>query len=339
MAPDDFITSSDEHTTMRPALVTQPGLRPALAVALALSVAANAGGQEPAAGSDQAPSAPVAVFKSHSDLVVLQVNVFDGRSDAVEHLPQSAFSVYEDGVRQEIQFFQDLEVPVTAGLIVDNSSSMITRGRMVSAGVRAFAAAARDADELFTIIFNEHVRPGLPYGAFTRSHEMILASLARFPAGGRTALYDAVVDALAHIEQARNQKRVIVVLSDGDDNASRQSEANMLYRASRSQALIYTIHTGDLSSDMGNPKVLRKLAAGNGGVAYQPRTEKDVVDAFAAVGRNIRRGYSIGYVPTNQKADGSYRRVRVAARMPGRSLSVRVREGYTAEDADATTSR
>jgi VWFA-related protein len=162
-----------------------------------------------------------------------------------------------------------------------------------------------------------------------------MASLARFPAGGKTALHDAVIEALAHIEQANNQKRVLVVLSDGEDNASHQSEGNMLHRASRSQALIYTIHTGDLSSDNGNPRLLRRLATGSGGVAYQPRSEKQVVDAFAAVGRNTRRGYGIGYAPTNQALDGTYRRIRVTATQTGKKFNVRVREGYTAEDADA----
>jgi VWFA-related protein len=285
--------------------------------------------------SEQPATPAVPVFKTDTNLVMLQANVFDGRSDAVEQLPQTAFKVYEDGIEQKIALFEAIDVPVTVGLIIDNSSSMITRRSMVEAGMKAFAESSREGDELFTIVFNENVRHGLTVGPFTRSPDVVMASLARFPAGGRTALHDAVIEALAHIEQASNQKRVLVVLSDGEDNASHQSEANMLHRASRSQALIYTIHIGDLSSDNGNPRLLRRLATGSGGLAYQPRSEKDVVDAFAAVGRNTRRGYGIGYTPTNQALDGTYRRIRVTAAQTGKKLNVRVREGYTAEDADA----
>lgn len=276
----------------------------------------------------------VPVFKSHTDLVFLQVNVFDERSNAVERLPASAFTVYEDNRPQDVQLFEDLEVPVTVGLVIDNSTSMLTRRQMVRAGVEAFADFAGKNDEMFTIVFNEHVRLGNPTGPFTRSRDAVLASLVRFPAGGRTALHDAVVEALAHIEGASNQKRVIVVLSDGDDNASRQSRANMLHRASRSQALIYTIWTGDLAGHLGDQGLLRRLADGSGGVAYRPRHERDVVAAFAEVGRNVRRGYGLGYVPTNQEPDGGYRRVKVVARADGKPLKVRVREGYTAGDGD-----
>jgi VWFA-related protein len=159
------------------------------------------------------------------------VNVFDGRSDAVEHLPQDAFTIFEDNTPQRIELFEDLEVPVTVGLVIDNSSSMLSRRAMVRAAVRAFADSAGKNDELFTIVFNEHVRIGNPTGPFTRSRDAIMASLVRYPAGGRTALYDGVIEALAHIEGASNQKRVLVILSDGDDNASGQSRANMLYRA------------------------------------------------------------------------------------------------------------
>jgi VWFA-related protein len=125
------------------------------------------------------------------------------------------------------------------------------------------------------------------------------------------------------------------VLSDGNDNASRQSESNMRYRAALSDALIYTIWTGDLAGEAGNPGLLRKLAASNGGLAYRPKSETDVTRAFTAIGDNIRRGYSLGYVPRSSNADGSYRRIRVIVRHEGRTLNVRVRDGYTAPDRGA----
>jgi len=285
----------------------------------------------PAVAQDQlTPAAPV--FKAASDLVVLHVNVFDGRLDAVPNLPQSAFRVTEDGEPQDITFFSNEDVPVAVGLIVDNSGSMIARNAMVRAGAKAFAASSHPEDEVFTIVFNEHVQQGLPDGiAFTRSHAQIEVAVSRFPPGGRTALYDAVVAGLEHLQEASHQKRVLVVLSDGEDNASMHSDDAMLERAARSDALIYTISTADLMSNDGNPGVLKKLARVSGGASYAPGSEREVVDAFREIAGNIRRGFSIGYVPTNRVHDGRFRRVKVSVRVSGnKDLKVIARDGYLA---------
>jgi VWFA-related protein len=286
----------------------------------------------PQEAAPQEPSAPAPVFRSESDLVVLHVNVFDGRSDAVPNLPQSAFQVAEDGQPQAITFFNNVDVPVAVGLVVDNSGSMITRRGMVLAGTRAFAQSSHDEDELFAIVFNENVRLGLPETvAFTRSRPQIEAALTRFQSGGRTALHDAVVAGLEHLQEATHQKRVLVVLSDGEDNASQHSADDMLERARRSDALIYVVSTAELGTNIGNPRLLKKLAGMSGGVAYTPDSEAEVVEAFTEIAQNIRRGYSIGYAPTNAAHDGRYRRVKVTVRAPGlRNLSVSARDGYLA---------
>ena len=213
---------------------------------------------------------------------------------------------------------------------------MITRRAMVIAGTKAFAESSHPEDELFTVVFNEHVRFGLQPGVeFTTSKAQIEASLLRFPAGGQTALYDAVIDGMDHVQHATHHKRVLIVLSDGEDNASSHSEADMLHRASRSDALVYTISTIDFAHQDGNPGVLKRLAARSGGMAYSPRSSDELVRAFTDVARNIRRGYRIGYVPDKPGEEGDYRRVQVMVRVPGRNLTVRVRDGYTAGgDAD-----
>jgi Ca-activated chloride channel homolog len=285
--------------------------------------------QSDAVTSPGAPATPL--FKARSELVTLYVNVFNGRSDAVPQLPQHAFQVYEDGVPQAVTFFSDADVPVAVGLVVDNSTSMLTRRPMVVAGANAFADSSHPEDELFAMVFNEHQRLGLPEGiAFTSTRSLLLTALLRFPAGGLTALHDAVMASLDHVRRANHQKRVLVVLSDGEDNASRHSDADMLHRARRNDALVYTIWTGGLGHTGGNRDVLRKLARQTGGVAYTPRNEREVVEAFTEIAGNIRRGYSIGYVPANSRLDGEYRRVKVLVTMPGQRLTVRVRDGYTA---------
>jgi Ca-activated chloride channel homolog len=281
---------------------------------------------------------PAPLFRSESNLVVLHVNVFDGRSDAVPNLPQAAFHVTEDNTPQSITFFNNEDVPVAVGLVVDNSGSMLTRRNMVMAGTRAFAESSHPEDELFTIVFNENIRKGLPETlAFTRNRVQIEAGLNRFPAGGKTALHDAVIAGLEHLQEASHQKRVLVVLSDGDDNASQHSSDTMLERATRSDALIYTVSTAELGSSVGKPRLLRKLAEISGGAAYTPDSEAEVIEAFKTIADNIRRGYSIGYVPSNTTRDGRFRRVKVDVRAPGfKNLNVSARDGYLApRHADA----
>lgn len=274
----------------------------------------------------------IPVFKSESNLVVLHINVFDGRSDAVPNLPQSAFQVVEDGRTQEITFFSNVDVPVAVGLVIDNSGSMIARRDMVVAGVKAFADSSHPEDELFTVVFNENVRFGLPDTIrFTQNPVQVQASLHRFPPGGLTALHDAVIAGLEQLYEATHQKRVLIVLSDGDDNASQHSDDAMLERVARSDALIYTVSTADLGTSVGKPRLLRRLAERSGGVAYSPDTDAEVVDAFKEIADNIRRGYSVGYAPANTARDGKFRRVKVMVRSPGyKNLTVSARDGYLA---------
>ena len=279
----------------------------------------------------QEPPAPM--FKSAADLVVLHVNVFDGRSDSVPDLPESAFTVFEDGQPQPITMFAGVDVPVAVGLVIDNSSSMIARRAMVLAGVRAFAESSHAADELFTIVFNEHVRMGLPGGVpFVKNRTLVLTSVDRYPPGGKTAVYDAVIAGLDHLPQSTLQKRVLIVLSDGEDNASRATREQMLGRAAESGALIYTVarRGGDGAGD-GDPGTMKALSRATGGVSYFARSEREVVESFTEIAENIRRGYSIGYAPPTS-GDGRYHRVRVAVEVAGRKLTARTRDGYVAPD-------
>jgi Ca-activated chloride channel homolog len=273
------------------------------------------------------------VFKAGAELVVLHVNVFNGRSDAVPNLPQSAFTVFEDDRAQDISFFSAGDVPVTVGLVIDNSTSMLTERYLVVAGTAAFARSSHPEDEMFALVFNEHVRRGLPDTLeFTTNALQLQASLQRYPPGGKTALYDAVIEGLDHLEHGMFQKHVLVVLSDGGDNASRHTEREMLDRVAMSNALVYTVVDPDvLTPGEGNRGVLRRLAKLSGGVAYFPKKGPDVVKDFEEIAANIRRGYSIGYVPSvAQHVHNQSHRVKVAVRVPGRNdLSAKVRNAYS----------
>jgi Ca-activated chloride channel family protein len=280
------------------------------------------------------------VFRAGAELVVLHVNVFNGRSDAVPNLPQSAFTVYEDGKPQDIAFFEAGDVPVSVGLVIDNSTSMLTEHELVYAGTKAFAESSHPEDQMFAVVFNEHVRLGLPSTVeFTTNRLQLVGSLARFRPGGKTALYDAVIAGLDHLEKGAYQKHVLVVLSDGGDNASEHSEKEMLQRVEASSALIYTIVDPDVfTPGEGDRGVLRRLAKLSGGLAYFPKSERELVSNFMEIAGNIRRGYSIGYAPgSNSHEHNRPHRVKVTVRMPGRSdLSVRVRNGYAEYDSPGT---
>jgi VWFA-related protein len=283
-------------------------------------------------GTAQEPAAPI--FKSQSDIVQLHVNVFDNKSDAVPALTKENFLIFEDGRNQEITFFSGEDVPVAVGLVIDNSSSMIAKGRMVVAGAMAFADSSHPEDELFTVHFNEHVRFGLPQQfEFTPSRPLLRGVLSALRPGGKTALHDAVIAALDHVEKANHQKHVVIVLSDGDDNASSHERNEMYERARRSDAIIYAVAVNDpRTGGDGDPRVLRRLAEIGGGLAYFPKSEEQTVAAFTEIAENIRRGYSIGYVPTNTARDGRWRQVKVMVRAPGKKLSARCRDGYLAPE-------
>ncbi|HET9269186.1 MAG TPA: VWA domain-containing protein [Vicinamibacterales bacterium] len=285
-----------------------------------------------AGGQTQQPGPPPPSFSSESELVVLQVTVFDRDGNSVRQLPREVFHVVEDGTPQTITMFSGEDAPVAVGLIVDNSSSMLTRRAMVTAGVTAFAQSSKPDDQAFSLVFNERVQRALPETvAFTSNPTLLQASIAAVPAGGQTALYDAVIAGLDQLDSAERQKHVLVVLSDGEDNASRQSERDMLKRADQSNALIYTVSTKRLDTSVGNERLLRKLARSTGGELYTPRTERDVVAAFAEIGSKIRQGYTIGYTPTNAAHDGTYRKLIVRVLAPGmRAPVVHVRDGYLA---------
>jgi Ca-activated chloride channel homolog len=288
----------------------------------------------------QDPAQDQQVFKTDAELVVLHVNVFNGRSDAVPNLPQSAFTVLEDDKPQDIAFFEAGDVPVTVGLVIDNSTSMLTQRALVVTGTNAFAESSHPEDQMFAIVFNEHVRRGLPEAIeFTTNRLQLAASLTRFPPGGKTALYDAVIAGLDQLEKGAYQKHVLILLSDGGDNASRSAEKEMLERVESSSALIYTVVDPEVfGPGEGNTGVLRRLAKRSGGLAYFPKNQRDLVEDFKEIAGNIRRGYSIGYAPaTGSHQHNRPHRVKVTVRVPGRSdLSVRVRNGYAESDSPGT---
>jgi Ca-activated chloride channel family protein len=270
-------------------------------------------------------------FKAQSDLVVLQVAVHDRHSAAVPSLPREAFLVYEDAAPQDIRFFLNEDRPVAVGLVVDNSISMSPKRREVIAAAEAFARSSNPDDKLFTVNFNERVWFGLPEGVpFTSDLSVLHDALQRISARGRTAMYDGLAAALDHVNTSELDQKVLIVVSDGGDNESRLDFNGLLQRALRSNAVIYTVGIFDEATSGGDQKALQRLADGTGGVAFFPSQLREIGEVLDRIARDIRHRYTIGYVSTNPRRDGTFRKIKVTAvdQKTHRPLQVKVRTGY-----------
>ncbi|MGB9123239.1 MAG: VWA domain-containing protein, partial [Candidatus Angelobacter sp.] len=159
-------------------------------------------------------------IRIESDLVVLHATVHNQKGVLVSGLGKNDFQVYEDGVLQQIKSFSHDDIPVSVGLVIDNSGSMVPKRSHVIAAALAFARSSNPQDQMFVVNFNERVSFGLPDGApFTDQVPQLELALARVAANGETALYDAVAVALDHLNLGNRDKKVLIVISDGGDNA------------------------------------------------------------------------------------------------------------------------
>jgi len=265
-------------------------------------------------------------------LVVLPATVIDRQGGFVSDLGEQNFEVYENGVPQRIRLFKNEDIPVTVGLVVDHSSTMGSKLAEVTAAARTFVRSSNQEDEMFVVNFNENVSLGLPRTTrFTNSTAELERAITAAPAGGQTALYDAIAKALEELQAGSRDKKVLIVVSDGGDNASARSLSQVMKLAEQSSAVIYTLGVFDEEDPDRNPAVLKRLAQATGGEAFFPSQLSEVVAICGRIARDIRHQYTIGYVPSNLTRDGAYRAIRVRARANGHDrLSVRTRAGYIA---------
>ncbi len=276
----------------------------------------------------QDPRPERAVFSARADLVVLHVSVTDRKSGLVPGLPREAFTVYEDGRPRRIDFFLNEDTPATVGLVIDASTSMHQKREAVVAAGMAFSRTTHPRDEIFTVHFNERVWFGLPPGQpFTNDPSALRAALDRSTARGRTALFDAVAAALQHVVRGTSQKKALVVVSDGGDNSSRASFADVMAAADRSGVLVYTVCLADQYDADADPETLERLSGASGALAFSPRDVRRAPEILERIARDIHGGYTIGYVPAS--TTGGRRDVRVDVRAPDRGrLLVRTRSGH-----------
>jgi Ca-activated chloride channel homolog len=282
--------------------------------------------------SSQSPGSEQYTIRENVDFVVLHPTVKDRKGSLVSGLGKDDFQVYEDGILQQIRYFSHEDIPVTVGLVVDNSGSMGQKRPEVIAAALAFARSSNPEDQMFVINFNEHVAFGLPDDTpFTDKADHLEIALSRISANGMTALYDAVAAGLEHLKKGNRDKRVLIVVSDGADNASKQKLAQIMHMLGHSDAIIYTLGVFDEADPDRNPRVLRQFSKATGGEAFFPTSLADVLPICQQIARDVRNQYTLAYAPTNRKRDGTYRVIDVKAKAADRDrLTVRARAGYYA---------
>ncbi len=291
--------------------------------------------------SSQSPPPKPYTLKVSVDMVVLRATVQDRKNVLISGLSQGDFQVYEDGALQPIKYFSHEDIPVTVGLVIDNSGSMRPKRADVIAAALAFARSSNPQDQMFVVHFNERVSFGLPDGTpFTGQVAQLEVALSRIAPDGETALYDAVSAALEHLKKGNRDKKVLIVISDGGDNASKHKLAEIMALAGQLDAIIYTIGIFDSQDADRKPGVLKRLAKDTGGEAFLPASLTDVAPICERIARDIRNQYTIAYIPTNRDRDGKFRAIQIKATASDRGrLLVRTRPGYFAPSSLPTAAK
>lgn len=289
----------------------------------------------PSAAQSAAAEGETPVFRSDTRLVVLHTTVVDRKGNRITDLSQSAFKVYENGVEQPLKIFRREDIPISLGLIIDNSGSMRNkRGKVESAAVKLVKASNRN-DEVFVVNFNDEAFLDQD---FTNKISLLEQALARIDSRGGTAMRDAVRMSIDHLKQgAKRDKKVLLVVTDGEDNNSATTLENVVRAAQQSEVLIYAI--GLLSEEEKRDarrakRALDAIVSATGGQAYYPKDASEVDSIAEQVAREIRSQYVLAYSPTNPELDGSYRQIKVTVKAPG-NPTARTRSGYYAT-AEAT---
>ncbi len=273
-----------------------------------------------------------ATFSADTRLVLLQATVVDKNGKLITDLPQSAFKVYENGVEQPIKIFRREDVPVSMGIIIDNSGSMSQKRSSVAAAALALIKASNPQDEVFLVNFSDDAYLDQP---MTSDVKKLEEALDRLDARGGTAMRDALSMSIDYVKKGKRDKKVLLVITDGDDNASNETLEQLVRKAQQSEVLIYSIALLDEEVPRrakNARRALRELAELSGGLDFYPKTLAEVEQITPKVAHELRNQYTIAYSPLNQQLDGTFRQIKVVVNGYGKP-AVRTRNGYYASPA------
>lgn len=281
---------------------------------------------------EEDPTQPV---KVKTDLVTLTLTVTDLYGRYVSGLTRKAFSVQDNGEDQEISFFSDSDAPVSVGILFDISGSM--SGEKIQKARKAlerFIATSHPSDEYFLIAFNSRAQLLMDR---TRDGDAVLRKLTLVQPKKNTALYDAVYLGVDRVTRGSHQKRALLIISDGQDNASRYNFGEVRRMMKETDVVTYSVgilDRGDSSSMLGmqGQAFLDELSSITGGKSFYPQTDVEMDEIFERIALELRHQYSIGYTPKDFQADGKWRKVKVKVKPPRGlpRLTVRSRDGYFA---------
>jgi Ca-activated chloride channel family protein len=281
-------------------------------------------------------------IKVDVNLVVLHTTVNDDRGKFVDGLTQDNFRVYEDKVEQKLSIFKREDIPVSMGLVIDNSGSMRDKRPRVNEAALTLVQSSNPQDEAFVVNFNDDFYLDLDKD-FSSSIPELKEALERIDSRGSTALYDAIIGSLDHLKKGVKEKKVLLIVTDGEDNTSRNSLEKTLREIQKTSTVIYTIGLlgqENKRSAKNAKKALTEIAQASGGLAFFPENVDDVHAICEQVAHDIRHQYTLAYYPSNGAKDGTYRTVRVDVIPPrGRGkLVARTRNGYYAPTASSGVS-
>ena len=270
-----------------------------------------------------------ATFRTGTRLVVLNVSVFDQNGKIVKDLGKSAFTVYENGEKQKLNVFRQDDVPISLGLIIDTSASMTDKRDRVASAALAMVKASNPEDEVFIINFNESA---VLAKDFTNNTKDLESALRNLDPKGETAMRDALLLGIEHLRhRAHRDKKVLLVVTDGEDNSSAETQAHLVEVAQQNDVIIYAIGllgAEEPESAARAKKQLKELTQQTGGQSWFPNDVAEIANITPEIAHEIRNQYILAYEPTNLATDGSFRKIRVDVDIPG--AGVRTRAGYYA---------
>jgi Ca-activated chloride channel family protein len=306
----------------------------ACALAASLGIVAPHVGAELARPVQQQPPA----FRAGVELVSLNVTVVDANGHYVTDLDTADFNVFEDGVKQDVTFFNKTNLPIALAVLLDTSASMENKLQTAQDAAVGFAKRLRKQDLAEVIDFDSRVTV---LQNFTNNAADLEQAIRKTSAGGSTSLYNAVYIALKDLKKvvAKNteeiRRQAIVLLSDGEDTSSLLPFEEVLDLSKRSETAIYTIglraQDGPATGTKGFKEaefVLRQLAQETGGRAFFPAQVVELNGIYSQISDELSSQYTIGYTSKNPRRDGAWRRIVVRANRPG--VSARTKTGYFA---------
>jgi Ca-activated chloride channel family protein len=272
-------------------------------------------------------------FRADTRLVVLHASVVDNKGNLVTNLPQEAFKVFENGVEQKLRTFRREDIPISLGMIVDNSGSMRNKRQKVEAAALAMVKSSNRDDEVMVVNYNDEAYEDVPLTSDVKKME---EGLTRIDARGGTAMYDAITMTVDRLkEKAKRDKKVILLITDGNDNASITKLEDLIRKLSSGESQIVVHIIGLLEEEDRREarkakRAIEQIAMATGGLFYFPKDLSEVEKISQQVAEDIRSQYVLAYSPSIQDLDGSFRQIKVTANGPNKPV-VRTRSGYYAK--------